>query len=281
MAGGQLNKPHIGFIIQARMKSVRLPNKVLTKIPLGNGKPILQWIIDELKKSTLKGEIIVATSLNLENDILSDYCQLKNIKCFRGEEENVLSRFIAIQKEENFEIIVRLTGDNPILDISILDKAIQFHLENKNDYTKTEGLPLGMNLEIISATELLDLENKDLSDEDKEHVTLFISKSDAYKKGIYKPILNTSIANLRVTIDYPSDFTVVSVILSLLNENNKEELGVQLIEKIYKDYPWVFDANVNNIQKKQFLNLKDEISEACKILEKYDLKQALSILKSN
>ena len=131
------NKIRVGFIIQARMKSTRLPNKVLTKIPLGTGKPIIKWIVDELKKSTFKNEIIVATSQNEENNILYNYCKSENIICFRGEEDNVLSRFIEIQEKENFTFIVRLTGDNPIIDIAVLDKTIQFHIANNNEYTRT------------------------------------------------------------------------------------------------------------------------------------------------
>ena len=66
MEDGQSNKK-VAFIIQARMKSTRLPGKILLPIPLGNGKPLLSWIIDELKNSRHQSKIIVATSVNIEN----------------------------------------------------------------------------------------------------------------------------------------------------------------------------------------------------------------------
>ena len=277
MVVGQLNNIRVGFIIQARMKSTRLPNKVLTKIPLGTGKPIIKWIVDELKKSTFKNEIIVATSQNEENNILYNYCKSENIICFRGEEDNVLSRFIEIQEKENFTFIVRLTGDNPIIDIAVLDKTIQFHIANNNEYTRTEGLPIGMNFEVISPTTLLGLKDRNLIDDDKEHVTLYITKNDTYKKGIYKPIFKSPINHLRLTIDYPSDFIVVSAILNQVEE--KQEMGVALIEKTMEEYPWVFEVNKYNIQKKQFTTLSDEIAEACVILENYDLKRVVGFLR--
>lgn len=249
MADGQLSKIKVGFLIQARMKSIRLPNKVLMNIPLGSGKPIIQWIVDELKRSVFAGEIIIATSINSENDVLFDFCRSKHIKCFRGSEEDVLSRFIKIEESEKFDVIVRLTADNPIIDIAILDKTIQFHLDSKNDYTKTEGLPIGMNFEIISPRTLLDLQNQHLSSSDKEHVTLFIKNSNLYKKGIYCPVPNSTVKNLRLTVDYPSDFMVISSVLSLASETNKVEFGLVFIEKIFRDYPWIFDINSGNIQQ--------------------------------
>src|SRR6202042_2477938 len=105
------------------------------------------------------GEVIVATSTNIENDILFNYCRENAIKCYRGDEENVLSRFIQIVKQQQFDVVVRLTSDNPLTDISLLDKAILYHIKNDNDYTKSEDLPLGMNFEIISPKALLAIED--------------------------------------------------------------------------------------------------------------------------
>ena len=249
MGAGQLNKVKVGFIIQARMNSSRLPNKVLMNIPPGSGKPIIQWIADELKKSKFAGKTIIATSVNSENDPIVEYCRSNNIGCFRGDEENVLSRFFEIEKKEHFDVIVRLTGDNPIVDVSILDMTIQFHLENNYDYTKTEGLPLGMNFEIVSSSAILDMQNQVLSNNDKEHVTLFIKNNDFYKKGVYIPVSNSSVSGLRLTIDYPSDLQVVSALLSLVNKNNEKEFGLPLVEKAFKESPWIFEGNSDNIQK--------------------------------
>jgi len=249
MEAGQLNKIRVGFVIQARMKSTRLPNKVLMNVPVGSGKPIIQWIVDELKDSVFKGEVIVATSVNSENNVLFDYCRSKNIKCFRGSEEDVLSRFIEIQKNEHFDVVVRCTGDNPILDIAILDKTIQFHLNNKNEYTKTESLPLGMNFEMMSSSAMLDLQNQNLSDSDKEHVTLFIRNNDFYRKGVYCPSVNNDVRELRLTVDYPSDLILVSSLLSMVNKNNDSEFGLALVERAFKECPWIFDVNSGNIQK--------------------------------
>jgi len=278
MVDGLQNKVNIAFIIQARMKSTRLPGKILLPLPFNTGKPIIKWITDEIKWSTYNGEVIVATSKHLENDILADYCKKNSIKYYRGSEENVLSRFIEIVKENTFDVVVRLTSDNPLIDISLLDKTITYHIENANDYTKTEGLPLGMNYEIISSEALSILENSNTSDYDREHVTPFIRNNDRFKKSIFKPNINNKLKNIRVTVDYPSDYLLLSAILSVgISENLK---GIDLLAKVLSDFPWIFEVNNTNVQKKQYNTLNDELNAASSVLETLDFKQAAHILNS-
>jgi spore coat polysaccharide biosynthesis protein SpsF len=279
MEVGLLNKK-VGFIIQARMRSTRLPGKILLPIPLGSGKPLLLWIIDELKRSKFNKEIIIATSINPENDVLVSFCDLNNIDCFRGDEENVLSRFTAISKQKKYDCIVRLTADNPIVDIAILDDTIANHFMDNNDYTKTEGLPVGMNFEIISSNALVDIENYEITKFDKEHVTLFVRNSDNYKKGVYIPKVNDEFNKLRLTVDYASDYSMLSTILTQCNPQNNLK-GISLIEYTYNIYPWLFDANSSNIQKKQYKNFDEEIKDACVYLDQLEFKNVSEILRDN
>lgn len=276
MAAGQQNE--IGFVIQARMNSTRLPGKVLLPIPLNGSKPIIQWIVDELKKSRFMNEIIVATSVNIENDILIKYCYDNHINSFRGSENDVLNRFISATKGNFFKAVVRLTADNPILDIAILDRLIQFHLEENNDYTYTDGLPTGMNLEIIDYKVLHSLEDKAISNEDKEHVTLFIRNSGDYKKGVFKYESTKELRGLRLTIDYPSDFLLLSTLLSKVNE--KCGPGIELVSNALKEYPWLFEANMANIQKLQFRTVSEELKAAIALLERVEMKSSADVLRS-
>lgn len=278
MEDGQLNKKVV-FIIQARMKSTRLPGKILLPLPLGSDKPLLSWIIEELKKSTFYSKIVVATSLNKENNLLVSFCEQNNISCFRGDEEDVLSRFTSIIRNQDFESVVRLTADNPIIDVTILDKTIEEHLNRNNDYTCTEGLPIGMNFEIVSSKSLLETENEQISNADKEHVTMYIRNSDKFKKSIYRTNCNPDFKSLRLTVDYASDYALVSSILSQSLLNNNAKSGIQLVEEIFINYPWIFETNSSNIQKKQFSDKNEEIKQACKFLKIYDFNNAALVLE--
>lgn len=277
MEAGQLNKK-VAFIIQARIKSTRLPKKILLPIPLWSGKPLLLWILDELKETKYISDIIVATSVNEENDILVSYCKSNGVVCFRGDEENVLSRFTSIVKQKEYDCIVRLTADNPIVDVAILDETIAYHFSEGNDYTKSEGLPIGMNFEVVAPYSLLDVERQRITEADKEHVTLFIKNSGMYKTGIYQPIVNSKLKELRLTIDYASDYTLLSVILSRC-ESEKRLKGLTLIESTFNMYPWLFESNSINYQKKQYETISDELEAATMFLEQNDFIRAASVLR--
>ncbi len=210
MEVGQLSNIRIAFIIQARMQSTRLPGKILMPMPIGTQFTLLGQIINSLKLSKANASIFIATSLNNENDILENVAKVNEVTCYRGSENDVLSRFISILEINTFDVVVRLTADNPIIDIEILDKTIEFHCISNKDYTNTVGLPLGMNFEVIKADALLSLKNKILSQEDREHVTLYLKNSKEYSCQTSFIDLNEDCKNARVTIDYPSDYLVVS-----------------------------------------------------------------------
>ena len=99
------------IILQARMNSERLPGKVMKLI---GGKPMIGIMIDRLNKSELP--VILATSVNGENDVLADYARSLGVIVYRGSEENVLERYYMAARSVNAKVIIRVTGDNPLLD---------------------------------------------------------------------------------------------------------------------------------------------------------------------
>lgn len=278
MADGLLNKK-VAFIIQARMQSTRLPGKILMPLPFNSKIPLLGRIVQTLKTSKTNHFIILATSLNPENDLLEEFCKEYEIDCFRGDEENVLSRFTTILQNIDCDIVVRLTADNPFVDAEILDKALEEHLASGVDYTSTKGLPLGMNLEIISVSALLSLESKELSNQDKEHVTLFLRTSGLYKLNSIESFAKESYKSLRLTVDYPSDYLVASVLFDIHLQTGIP-VGIQLIEHSIKNHPWIFESNQNNFQKGNYTSLADEIENVKPILEQLEFEKVLTLLAS-
>ena len=279
MEDGLLNKTKVGFIIQARMGSTRLPDKVLVPVPPKRGKPVIEWISENLKLSRFKGQVVVASSEGSENDVLERFCIAKNINCFRGDENNVLSRFVHLAEVKGFDVMVRLTGDNPILDVNFLDQTIQHHLDEQNDYTYTKGLPIGMNLEVVSAKPLLELQKKELTKLEREHVTLHIRENGDYKQSCLSfGEEGFPFEKLRLTMDYPSDFTLLSTVLSYLPENDLPD--IELIKRIWKEDAWIFESNQGNFQKRSFESESEEIEVALEILERYEFDRVVKILRS-
>jgi spore coat polysaccharide biosynthesis protein SpsF len=278
MVDGQLDNIKVCFIIQARMSSSRLPGKVIMPIPLVSGKPLIQWIVDEIKKLTLTHNIIIASSTNPENDVLENYCKDNSINFFRGDENDVLSRFIEITKKESPDVVVRLTGDNPIIDILFLKNVIDHHVINKNDYTLTEGLPIGMNMEVVSPSALISLEKVETTSNDKEHVTLYFKNNVHYKKQVIKLVEDIRYSKLRLTVDYITDFLVISQLLDI--SQSTEIFGFALVQRVFEQYPWIFKGNVENIQKETSVDLIEEFEMAICALEENGLLNAAIFLKN-
>src|SRR4030066_2065637 len=104
---------NVGAIIQARISSMRLPGKVLKDLPYASGITCLEQVIRRLKKSKRLNEIIIATTKDKEDNRVVDIVKKEEVKYFRGCKENVLSRYYLTAKENNLDIIVRVTSDCP------------------------------------------------------------------------------------------------------------------------------------------------------------------------
>ena len=118
-------------IVQARLGSIRLPEKVLQNIC---DKPLIELLLARLSYSTQVDEIIVATSKEPKNHTLQLFVESLGLKCTRGSEEDVLDRFYESAKEMNADVVVRITGDCPLIDPVIVDQCINKFKEGNIDY---------------------------------------------------------------------------------------------------------------------------------------------------
>ena len=121
-------------ILQARMSSSRLPGKVLKPVV---GKPILALQIERLRRCKTIDKLVLATSNQSSDDALEQLCHTLGIECFRGDLEDVLTRFRDAAKHHMAQHVVRLTGDCPLTDPTLIDQLINHHLLGGFDYTVT------------------------------------------------------------------------------------------------------------------------------------------------
>ena len=125
------NKLKIIAVVQARMGSARLPNKALLNL---NGKPVIIRMVDRIKEAKTVKEIWLATGKSKVNNKLENVFINTKIRVFRGDDEDVLSRFVEISKISKADIIVRLTGDCPLIDPKIIDEVVNLLILKKADY---------------------------------------------------------------------------------------------------------------------------------------------------
>jgi spore coat polysaccharide biosynthesis protein SpsF len=193
----------VGIILQARMGSSRLPGKVL--------KPffhttLLGWILDRL--AALPWSVVTATSHDIRDDPIERFCKLRGALCFRGDELDVLDRYYRCAKFFGFDHVVRLTGDNPFPDISILRKLIKLHISKMADYTYSFGvLPIGVGAEIFSleALERSWLEGCEVHH--REHVNEFILENQRmFRVETLHIPAKLHCSKLKLTIDTLEDY---------------------------------------------------------------------------
>ena len=108
--------------VQVRMGSTRLPGKVM--MPLGN-RPLLGFLIDRLRLCKTIDDIVVATSVEPENDVIEGFCSDEGVPCFRGSEQDVLQRTLGALEKTSAAIGVEVFGDCPQIDPRIVDDAVE------------------------------------------------------------------------------------------------------------------------------------------------------------
>ncbi len=230
----------IAAIVQARMGSTRLPGKVMKKI---HNYTIIEIIINRLAQSSLLNEIIVATSDDSRNDLLENHIKDLGYLCERGSENDVLSRFYDIANKHSIDVIVRITGDCPFIDSSIVDRVISNFLDGNNEYVSNvnpPSYPDGLDVEVFSF-DSLEKANKQSTDFfEREHVTPFIKKNNPKK---YNILYKDDLSNMRWTIDEREDFEVIKNVFDHFNPNILFHWSKIL--KLSIDKPEIFSPNQN------------------------------------
>jgi len=148
-------------------------------LPIGENS-VIGVILSRLSRSKFINETIVATSINVENDILEKHVLDKGYRVSRGSEENVLERFYEAAKLSSADIIIRITADCPFVDAGLLDEMIEDFLNSNVDYesnTMPPSYPDGLDIEIFNFNTLHATFKNAKEKYDKEHVTLFIRSS--------------------------------------------------------------------------------------------------------
>lgn len=232
--------------ITVRMKSTRLPKKVLLNI---KGKRYIDHMIDRLKLAKKPSEIILCTSTLEEDDILIEVAKVNNIKYYRGHPDDVMFRIYNGAKKFGADVICSTTGDNAFTDPIIMDKMIEFFEENDADFVFCKDLPVGIQTYIIRMSALDDaIENKDAID--TEIWGGYLNRPELYRVFTYK--INNLLYHhpeWRLTLDYPKDFQLFKRIFDELY-TDENIFSFKEIMTLLSDKPDIIKINKNKEQLK-------------------------------
>jgi glutamate-1-semialdehyde 2,1-aminomutase len=199
-------------IVQARMGSTRLPNKVMKPI---SGIPMIELLLSRLSKSKQIDEIVLATSTDERNAHLVEHVQQLGYTCVRGSETDVLDRYLVAARQAQADVVVRITGDCPLIDPTLVDEVICKFKAESVDYLSNiapASYPDGLDTEVFTVQALERAGRESQDPFDREHVTPHLRKPGLYKVGAMRH--GEDLSGLRWTVDEPADFQVVSQVFS-------------------------------------------------------------------
>jgi spore coat polysaccharide biosynthesis protein SpsF len=238
-----MRQSKIAAIIQARMGSTRLPGKVLREV---GGKPILQILVNRIKRCKQIDSIVIATTEREEDDKIIELAKKLGVKWYRGSEDDVLKRFIDASRAVKADIVIRVTADNPLTDPKWMDSLIEAHLKNRADYTRCTGVILGTAVEVVNRVILEKIYPIAEQAEYREHVTYYIyTHPELFKTHTVDFGLNCP--HLRLTVDTEEDLELMKRLYEGLGK--LEGLTVKRIVEFLTAHPEIYEVNAGIEQK--------------------------------
>jgi len=204
-------------IVQARIGSTRLPGKVLKNIV---GKPMIELLLTRLSQANELDSIVVAIPDTIKDDKLQFIVESLGYQCVRGSEKDVLDRFHRAAKLVSADVVVRVTGDCPLIDPGLVDECIRGFKRSRVDYFSNvmpPTFPDGLDVEVMSFSSLEHANNETKSDFDREHVTPYIRESSLFSKDSIEYIEDLS--SKRWSVDEPEDLEVVISVFEHFSPN--------------------------------------------------------------
>lgn len=206
-----------GIVVQARMSSARLPGKVMMDI---EGQAMIQRQVLRLQRGAVLEKVIVATSVDPTDDPLAALCEEIGVCCFRGSLDDVLKRYIDLAEEYEIEHIVRVGGDDPLIDPECCNFLVTEHLGSSVDFrfaSHRRGWPYGSAAELISVEALRSIDQKTDRRLYREHIIpfffdnpeMFSIQAVMAPKEICRP-------DYFISVDYKEDLELVRTIFKRL-----------------------------------------------------------------
>jgi spore coat polysaccharide biosynthesis protein SpsF len=199
-------------IVQARMSSTRLPGKILADLL---GKPMLARQLDRLQRCREFEELVIATTINTSDDPVVELARSAGVDCFRGDEHDVLGRYLGAAREVRADLVVRVTADCPLIDPEVADRVIRTAAAggvDRCDYasnTLTRTYPLGLDVEAFTMEVLERMAREARSDAAREHVTYYLHREHP-ERFVCREVKDVSDnSDLRWTVDTPDDLELI------------------------------------------------------------------------
>lgn len=233
----------IGITIEARMASTRLPRKTLKPL---HEKPMLERMIERLKRVKLADIIVVATTDSTEDMAIVDLAKRLGIGWYQGSSEDVLDRVLQAAKKYEIDIIVETCGDCPVIDPNLIDREIEVFLDKNVDYVAchlVKTFPIGLDAKLFTTKTLEEVANITNDPADRENVSLYIYEHpEKYKLLNIEAKGKQRRPDLRLVVDHQEDFDLLEIIYNELYDINPE-FSYDDIQDLFERRPELIEIN--------------------------------------
>jgi spore coat polysaccharide biosynthesis protein SpsF len=238
-------------IVQARVGSRRLPAKMLADI---GGQTMLERVLTRLRRARSLNQVAVATTRHPEDDAIEQLCDQRGVPCWRGSTHDVLDRFHEAAAAFGARAIVRITGDCPLIDPTLVDETVRSFLEasppvdfacNRLPWERT--YPIGMDTEVCSR-EALDTAWREADQpHQREHVMPFLYENPHRFRILHVRSEDPALGRLRWTVDEEADLTFVREVYARFD--GRDDFSWTDILRLVRDTPELADLNADVAHK--------------------------------
>jgi spore coat polysaccharide biosynthesis protein SpsF len=231
------------------MRSTRLPNKVMLPIL---GRPMLELMIERLRRARLLDGIVIATSTDPSCQVIEELACRLRVGCYRGSEDDVLDRVLQAARSARAGVIVETTGDCPLLDPEVVDRVIEAFQSQQVDYCSNileRTYPRGMDVQVFPVRVLEEVARLTQDPVDREHVSLYIYEHpERFSLRNVASGLRQRYWDLRLTVDTAEDFALIRGIYEELYPLNPA-FGLRDVLDLLERRPELIEINRHVEQK--------------------------------
>lgn len=228
-----------GLVVQARNGSSRFPNKMIAPLL---GKRMVEWLF--IRLSSVKVDRKVLATSHLEEDkVLADLARAYGWEVIAGHPTDVLSRYCQAVEKFSLDLVVRVTGDCPLIDPRLVEEALKRAVDEDADYLVLTGIIDGFDVEVIKGEWIKRACKNAKLPSEREHVSPYVRRSKRAKKVFYKPF-EEDLSHIHLSVDYPEDLLVVE---SLLKELGKEDFSYRDVVALIREKPEILEARKRKI----------------------------------
>ena len=250
----------VAILIAVKMGSTRLPGKALMEI---EEQSILAHLIDRLRLAKTPQSIMVCTTTRPDDEVIVEIARQKGVKWFRGNEDDVMDRFIQAAEIEGAEVIVRVTGDDILRDPYYLDRVVEYHLQQNADYTKVAGLPYGTDSEAISLSALKKAHTLAEDPRYSEYMTWYMDNPEVFNVAELVAEPKFRRPDYRLGLDYPEDLKLMKEIFNRLYKKDKPPFSLEEVINLLDNHPELPEINAHVKPK----DVKDKVNTRLRLPE--------------